>query len=131
MGGANERVRPSKREAEQAVILLRCRQDRAPPLVHGAHVRAISHCLRARPYPLPLPLGGLTRDAARSSATLASTVARLVGPTAACDLWTGPVLAIPGPAARAASCRAGWQPVESCKTGLARTLAGIRNKDAR
>ena len=59
MSGADERVRPSKREAEQAVILLRCRQDRAPPLVHGAHVRGnLAPLARAALSPA-LPLGGL------------------------------------------------------------------------
>ena len=54
MGGADERVRPSKREAEQAVILLRCRHDRAPPLVHGAHVRGnLAPLARAALPPAP------------------------------------------------------------------------------
>ena len=72
MSGADERVRPSKREAEQAVIIS-CVAGRIvrPRWCTARMCGAISHCLRAWPLtPLPLPLGGLTRDAARSSATV-------------------------------------------------------------
>ena len=65
MSGADERVRPSKREAEQAVIIS-CVAGRIvrPRWCTARMCGAISHCWRAvASTPLPLPLGGLTRDA--------------------------------------------------------------------